>query len=116
MPSFLTLPLASGEHAARRPTRPGRLTIMAKVIVEVHSCDRCDREPAHTWIITGPEGSPRQIDLCDQHSAPIANAYALALPAAPARSSTNRRRRAPAKPAAKPTSPLPPAPPEPVWR
>ena len=84
---------------------------MAKVIVEVLSCDRCDREPAHTWIITGPGGSPRQIDLCDQHSAPIANAYALALPAKP-RPSTERRRRVARTHKA---STLPP-PVEPVWR
>ena len=65
---------------------------MAKVTVEVYACDRA---PAHTWTITGPEGSPRQIDLCDQHCAPIANAHALALPATPPRSSTDRRRRVP---------------------
>lgn len=51
---------------------------MAKRTVEVYECDRCGREPANTWIITGPGGSPRQTDLCDQHGAAISNAYALA--------------------------------------
>src|SRR5438874_13632519 len=51
---------------------------MARKVVEVRACDRCGKEPAHTWTITRPEGAAREIDLCDHHSAPVANAYALA--------------------------------------
>jgi hypothetical protein len=81
--------------------------------VEVQECDRCGREPAHTWIITGPGGSPREIDLCDQHGAAVANAYALARPVRkpPPRSvAKSRMVRRPA------TAPPPPPEPEPQWR
>jgi hypothetical protein len=57
-----------------------RLVIVAKRAVEVRECDRCGREPANTWRIIGPDGAPREIELCDQHGAPVANAYALARP------------------------------------
>jgi hypothetical protein len=53
---------------------------MAKRAVEVRECDRCGKEPANTWRITGPDGLLREIELCDQHGAPVANAYALARP------------------------------------
>src|SRR5258708_31255847 len=60
------------------PPRPSdRLVIMAKKVVEVRECDRCGKEPANIWTITGPEGAIREIDLCDQHGGPVANAYAL---------------------------------------
>jgi hypothetical protein len=53
---------------------------MAKRAVEVRECDRCGKEPANSWRITGPDGLSREIELCDQHGAPVANAYALARP------------------------------------
>jgi hypothetical protein len=53
---------------------------MAKRAIQVRECDRCGKEPANTWVITGPDGAPREIELCDQPGAPIANAYALARP------------------------------------
>ncbi len=83
--------------------------------VEVRECDRCGKDPAHTWRITGPEGAVREIELCDRHGAPVANAYALARPVPkkalrPAVGGANSRRLAPPSPAA-------PAPqPEPQWR
>lgn len=83
---------------------------MAKITVEVYECDRCGKEPANSWIITGPGGSPRQIDLCDQHGAPISNAYALAR-AIPKKVRDVRRR--------SPDTDAPPQPPvaeEPIWR
>ncbi len=89
---------------------------MAKVIVEVYACDRCGMEPANTWIITGPGGAPRQIDLCDQHGAPIGNAYALAraMPQA-SRAAHHRHRSTRTSPSAPtPTSTRPE--PEPIWR
>jgi hypothetical protein len=81
---------ASGAQRAR-----DKLTIMAKRAVEVCECDRCGKEPAHSWTITGPDGAPREIELCDQHASPIANAYALGRPVAkkpprPARSRAAR--------------------------
>lgn len=85
----------------------------------MHECDRCGKEPAYTWLITGPDGSPREIELCDQHGAPIANAYALARPVrkkAPRGSRARQPEKAPApKPAAAPT-PVPAPEPEPIWR
>jgi hypothetical protein len=88
------------------------LVIMARKVVEVRACDRCGKEPAHTWTITGPEGAAREIDLCDHHSAPVANAYALA------RASKRPGRRSAAHPAARRPADLalPRPPPEPVWR
>jgi hypothetical protein len=53
---------------------------MAKKAVEVRECDRCGKGSANTWFITGPDGAPREIELCEQHGAPIANAYALGRP------------------------------------
>jgi hypothetical protein len=50
---------------------------MATKVVEVRECDRCGKEPAHTWVITGPEGATREIELCDRHAAAVANAFAL---------------------------------------
>jgi hypothetical protein len=88
--------------------------IVAKKAVEVRECDRCGKEPANTWRITGPDGVPREIELCDQHGAPVANAYALARPVvtrnAPraARAATGDTRSAGTLAAA--------AAPEPIWR
>jgi hypothetical protein len=107
--------------------------IMAKRAVEVSECDRCGKEPANTWFITGPDGAPREIELCDQHGSPIANAYALGRPvtqkATRGPQARGRGTRAPESPAAAdlpskapsraPTKlpPLPvPAEPEPLWR
>jgi hypothetical protein len=50
---------------------------MAMKVVEVRECDRCGKEPAHTWVITGPEGATREIELCDRHASAVANAFAL---------------------------------------
>ncbi|MDT4987691.1 MAG: hypothetical protein QOI74_1785, partial [Micromonosporaceae bacterium] len=69
---------------------------MAKRAVEVRECDRCGKEPAHTWQITGPDGAPREIELCEQHASPVANAYALARPVpkkTPQRDAAAARRR-----------------------
>lgn len=90
---------------------------MAKAIVEVYECDRCGKEPANSWIITGPGGHSRQIDLCDQHGAPIANAYALAkaAPRTPVKSRKPSRNVVPPEPAAPPVAPVAPVP-EPIWR
>jgi len=52
------------------------LVIMAKQVVEVRECDRCGKEPAHTWTITGPEGAVREIELCRRRGAAVANVYA----------------------------------------
>jgi hypothetical protein len=86
---------------------------MAKRAVEVRECDRCGKEPANTWRITGPDGAPREIELCDQHGSPIANAYALARPVAkkaPRRGdkAAGRKQRAEESPAV--------SAPEPIWR
>jgi hypothetical protein len=87
--------------------------IVAKQVVEVRECDRCGKDPAYTWTITGPEGAVREIELCERHGAAVANAYALgrAVPARPTRTRPARRR-------ANPTVDLPSAPPtpEPIWR
>lgn len=100
-----------------------KLVIMAKRAVEVRECDRCGKEPAHTWLITGPDGAPREIELCDRHGSPIANAYALARPVAkkkPRNASPRGARRAAEQqtPPPPPPTTLPPLPPdpEPVWR
>jgi hypothetical protein len=83
---------------------------MATKVVEVRECDRCGKEPAHTWVITGPEGATREIELCDRHAAAVANAFALG------RTVQNRtaHRSRPTRRAQ--PRPGPPAEPEPVWR
>jgi hypothetical protein len=83
---------------------------MATKVVEVRECDRCGKEPAHTWVITGPEGATREIELCDRHAAAVANAFALGR-AVPKRATTSGR---PTRRGA-PPRPSPPEP-EPVWR
>jgi hypothetical protein len=85
---------------------------MATKVVEVRECDRCGKEPAHTWVITGPEGATREIELCDRHAAGVANAFALGR--AVAARTTTRPRRARRTAHAKP--PPPPPDPEPIWR
>jgi hypothetical protein len=67
---------------------------MAKRAVEVRECDRCGKEPANSWRITGPDGLSREIELCDQHGAPVANAYALARPVSTVRPQGARARTA----------------------
>jgi hypothetical protein len=101
---------------------------MAKKAIEVRECDRCGAAPANTWFITGPDGAPREIELCEQHGAPVANAYALGRPVARTAGKPATRaksgapvRAAEATPPAPPPSPgllrLPPAQvPEPIWR
>jgi hypothetical protein len=96
---------------------------MAKKVVEVRECDRCGKEPAHTWTITGPEGAVREIELCERHGAGVANAYALgrAVARRPARRGPGRRRTnlAVDPPPVPPVPPAPSAPtvePEPAWR
>jgi hypothetical protein len=89
--------------------------IVAKQVVEVRECDRCGKEPAHTWTITGPEGAVREIELCERHAATVANAYALgrAVSGPAVRRRPGRREPAPAadsRPAAAPVQP------EPMWR
>jgi hypothetical protein len=86
--------------------------IVAKRAVEVSVCDRCGKEPANTWSITGPEGTPREIELCEQHGAPIANAYALARPVPKRTRQATRARTANQRPAAPVAVPQP----EPIWR
>jgi len=88
---------------------------MAKQVVEVRECDRCGKEPAHTWLITGPEGTVCEIDLCERHGAPVANAYALGrtVPTRPTRRAP--RRRSVGQPQEAPAA-IAPAPPEPQWR
>jgi hypothetical protein len=83
---------------------------MATKVVEVRECDRCGKEPAHTWVITGPEGATREIELCDRHAAGVANAFALGR--AVSNRATTRGR--PVRRAAQPKPP--PAEPEPIWR
>lgn len=56
---------------------------MASRIVEVVECDRCSKEPAHTWRITGPDGNTREIELCERHATAVANAFALGRPVTP---------------------------------
>jgi len=83
---------------------------MATKVVEVRECDRCGKEPAHTWVITGPEGATREIELCDRHAAGVANAFALGR--AVQHRNANRHR------PTRRTQPRPATPPEPepVWR
>ena len=83
---------------------------MATKVVEVRECDRCGKEPAHTWVITGPEGATREIELCDRHAAAVANAFALGR--AVQHRTTNRHR------PTRRTQPRPATPPEPepIWR
>jgi len=83
---------------------------MATKVVEVRECDRCGKEPAHTWVITGPEGATREIELCDRHAAAVANAFALGRTVQRRTANRDRpTRRAQPRPAAPPE-------PEPVWR
>jgi hypothetical protein len=85
---------------------------MATKVVEVRECDRCGKEPAHTWVITGPEGATREIELCDRHAAAVANAFALGR-AVPGRAGRTRT----ASPTRRPhPKPAPQPDPEPVWR
>ena len=97
---------------------------MAMKVVEVRECDRCGKEPAHTWVITGPEGATREIELCDRHASAVANAFALGRAVA-----TRAPRGRPRRGATVRTVPTPPtatrangsaqaAPPEPepIWR
>ena len=122
------------------PASRDKLTIMAKRAVEVCECDRCGKEPANTWLITGPDGAPREIELCDHHASPIANAYALARPVAkkaprtaPARTRGRARKGEPAPDQAPQTMQAPQSPgapssaldvpfvlpkpdPQPIWR
>jgi hypothetical protein len=83
---------------------------MATKVVEVRECDRCGKEPAHTWVITGPEGATREIELCDRHAAGVANAFALGRTVSSRAGIRARRTRRTAHP--KP----PPPEPEPAWR
>jgi hypothetical protein len=100
------------------------LAIMATKVVEVRECDRCGKEPAHTWVITGPEGATREIELCDRHAAPVANAFALGRAVAdratrgrPARRGIPTRT-SPASPttSANGSAKVAPPEPEPIWR
>ena len=85
---------------------------MATESVEVRSCDRCGKEPANTWVIVGPDGPRREIELCDHHGGPIANAYALARPIA-----RNVSRRVHARRGKRPPDALDlVVDPEPIWR
>jgi hypothetical protein len=103
------------ETAGAVRTASDSLVIMAKQVVEVRECDRCGKEPAHTWTITGPEGAVREIELCERHGAAVANAYALgrAVSGRAARRGPGRRGSIPAvdsRPSAAPVQP------EPMWR
>jgi hypothetical protein len=105
--------------AGARSTKAASLAIMATKVVEVRECDRCGKEPAHTWMITGPEGATREIELCDRHAAAIANAFALGRAVAPrpgrGRPARTSRTTATAG-AAKPRAAVAPQEPEPIWR
>ena len=90
-----------------------KLAIMAKRAVQVRECDRCGKGPATTWVITGPDGAPREIELCDQHGSLIANAYALARPVAGKTSRSVRARHDNRRPADAATTSIEP---EPIWR
>jgi hypothetical protein len=87
---------------------------MATKVVEVRECDRCGKEPAHTWVITGPEGATREIELCDRHAAAVANAFALGRAVAPRPTRGRPPRRAVTRTTV--TSAPRPAEPEPIWR
>src|SRR5690349_20574140 len=107
------------------PRLRDKLSIMAIKAVELRECDRCGSGQANTWQITGPDGVSREIELCDQHGAAIANAFALGRPVA-ARPARGRAAAASAvTPAAtgqrkgrsgrtRSTDTPPPAPPEPL--
>ena len=86
---------------------------MAKKVVEVRECDRCGAEPAQSWVITGPGGTVREIDLCERHGGPVANAFALGR-AVPRRTAGRRREHPVVADTDAGTSPA--AAPEPVWR
>lgn len=98
---------------------------MATKVVEVRECDRCGKEPAHTWVITGPEGATREIELCDRHAAAVANAFALGRAVAPRATPGRTARRGGttrtttvsglAKPRTNGVAAAPPEP-EPIWR
>lgn len=87
---------------------------MARIAVEVRSCDRCGSESAHTWVIVGPDGLAREIELCNSHGAPVANAYALARPVVARPAKRGRERAAAPRPPA--PAPAPVREPEPNWR
>jgi hypothetical protein len=95
---------------------------MATKVVEVRECDRCGKEPAHTWVITGPEGATREIELCDRHAAAVANAFALGRPVThPTRGHTRRTTRTTSTSSTRArtngaTPQVAPAEPEPIWR
>ena len=112
---LLNLPFGSQPRSLVPRRCSDSLAIMAKKVIEVRECDRCRQEPARQWTITGPEGTVREIDLCDQHGAPVANAFALAKPVIKRRG----RPRGHSTPGARrPAVDLAPAPaePEPQWR
>jgi hypothetical protein len=93
---------------------------MATKVVEVRECDRCGKEPAHTWVITGPEGATREIELCDRHAAAVANAFALGRAVQPRPARGRPARRSVTRPSVA-TSPngsakVAPPEPEPIWR
>lgn len=106
--------------ATRR--KADNLAIMAMKVVEVRECDRCGKEPAHTWVITGPEGATREIELCDRHASAVANAFALGRAVAartgrgrPRRGAATRTSVAPATSTNGSVKAAPPEP-EPIWR
>jgi hypothetical protein len=104
-----------GPNAPERRPASDRLVIMAKQVLEVRECDRCGKEPAHTWTITGPEGAVREIELCERHGAAVANAYALGR--AMSRPTVRRRpRRCESTPTADSRLAAAPGQPEPTWR
>jgi hypothetical protein len=96
------------------PRTSDKLVIMAKKVVEVRECDRCGKGPANIWTITGPEGVVREIDLCDQHGGPVANAYALGRAVSKPAARAGRGRHLARRPAESP--PPPRLEPEPIWR
>ena len=92
-----------------------RVVIMAKQVLEVRECDRCGKDPAHTWTVTGPEGAVREMELCERHGAAVANAYALGR--AVSRPTARRRpRRRESTPTADSWLAAAPGQPEPMWR
>jgi hypothetical protein len=110
---MLNLPFGSRSRILLPSWCSDSLAIMAKKVVEVRECDRCGQEPARQWTIAGPEGTEREIDLCDRHGAPVANAFALAKPLIRRSSRSGRTEHA-----RRPAVDLAPAPaqPEPQWR
>ncbi len=93
---------------------------MATKVVEVRECDRCGKEPANTWVITGPEGATREIELGDRHAAAVANAVALGRAVAPrpvrGRPARRATRTTATAEAAKPRVAVAQPEPEPIWR